>query len=501
MASGVIFPPIKAVYDKTRDRYMLLDGHHRLEARKLLGETTVLVLIEDVLELYWELHAAAHNLKNSAPLDEEDQKQVILRAFTRKIPVADIAERLGYTVSYINKVVKPLRDEERHNHKQNVMELAKKGLPQHAIVEQTGLDKFKVHRLIKAAQQENSKDPSFCCKKGISPTLQQSNSLDLSTASPLPTPDPAVEVENQNPPPAIPVPDPEAAEKKRNAEIVQLAYEMGTPDANAPEAIAKALGIHRPGNRFPGLNLEIPKPAPSLDKALPPEQMRQQAEVQFSTGVPEIDGYEDCPEKDRKALRIMELVKMYDQDIDVICTAVEEPADWVKGVMIAAIIFAVSPSTGDDYTVEIADRLGMSYELAETIADFPKHYKLMLLPIAPHMPAWLERNIPDEYVAGMLKILDMNRLDFHYYIVGKPVPTSTSPDLPQEEIETLRTAVLLFRKFRDKIRSGTYSDKSLIAAKKWVAKMQIVLNEIVQTEKLSIGTEDLEEISDEGENF
>ena len=113
MELGEKFPPVKVV--KNGDFYVLLDGNHRLEARKRLCKEKIAADVFDIPERLWRLAAARFNGKSSMPLKGDELKRVIENAWEIDgiRDTYEIAHELGCTDRYVRKVLKPIRDKER----------------------------------------------------------------------------------------------------------------------------------------------------------------------------------------------------------------------------------------------------------------------------------------------------------------------------------------------------------------------------------------------------
>ena len=93
-AVGIIEPPVVARDPQARNRYILLDGHLRLEALKELGGTEVTCLISKDDEAF------TYN-KHVNRLSTVMEHKMILRAIERGVPEQKIAEALNVDVKNI----------------------------------------------------------------------------------------------------------------------------------------------------------------------------------------------------------------------------------------------------------------------------------------------------------------------------------------------------------------------------------------------------------------
>jgi ParB-like chromosome segregation protein Spo0J len=101
-AVGIIEPPAVIANKETPDQYMLLDGHLRLHALKMLDMPTVACLISTDDECY------TYN-KHINRLSTIQEHNMILRAVERGVPEQKIAEALNVNVSNIRAKKNMLR--------------------------------------------------------------------------------------------------------------------------------------------------------------------------------------------------------------------------------------------------------------------------------------------------------------------------------------------------------------------------------------------------------
>jgi ParB-like nuclease domain len=76
-ALGVVLPPITIIWIETENQYVLIDGHHRLEARKQVGDTEIDVIVvkgnrTDAIKL-----AATSNISHGLPRTHADKRKAI----------------------------------------------------------------------------------------------------------------------------------------------------------------------------------------------------------------------------------------------------------------------------------------------------------------------------------------------------------------------------------------------------------------------------------------
>ncbi len=467
-------PLPEMVWDNERKGYVIIDGHHRINALLNLNEVNTDARISDIPRKYWYAEAGLLNSMGPTQMTPSEYKHWICGMFERglseEIIARDYAKR---SVRSIERIVKPLRDAQKAEREETVRNLRDKdGLVMREIAEQTGLSKSRV------AQICASGPGSFCPVSDIVSETGQNASETLVPAindHQPPAPD-------SGPGPAQPDPEMAAeteAEAKRNAEIRQFAHEIGIPQESADKATARAFGTDNPENSFPGLGINDSMPALVIDQSLLQDDLKKQIDNQFPTRLYKLDGYEECTEVDKKALRVLELVKFYEgQGVNIIETDIEKSPEFIFRVMSAAVICAVAPRTDDIFVSEVAELLTMPFDLVETIDDVIRLYTDMLHPVAPYMSDWIERNLPAKKITEMLSFLRVSKQKFCLLVTGTPIPEPTIIDFPKKDVEPLRQAVLAFREYGNQLLSTEYTERSLILPQRWAAKMQTELNKI-----------------------
>lgn len=91
---GIIEPPVVVEDTNTKGRYILLDGHLRIEALKELGETMVICLIS----LDDEAFTYNKHINRVSPIQEH---RMIIRAIERGVPEAKLAKALSLNICSI----------------------------------------------------------------------------------------------------------------------------------------------------------------------------------------------------------------------------------------------------------------------------------------------------------------------------------------------------------------------------------------------------------------
>jgi hypothetical protein len=157
MECGGTFPPVKLAKDEATGFYVLLDGKHRIEAYKLRGVDKIFAFILPVKKEHWLMTAARFNSKSSKPLTPEEIKQIIIQSWENGIKDTDeIAREMGCTVRYIEKILKPIRDEERNKREEKILELRQQGKAQRAIASEVGLALSAINKTLKSHDDAKS---------------------------------------------------------------------------------------------------------------------------------------------------------------------------------------------------------------------------------------------------------------------------------------------------------------------------------------------------------
>ena len=178
MDCGEVFPPVKAAKDPDSGKYVLLDGRHRLEAARLRGQTKIRADVLPVAKDYWLLASVRFNGKTSLPLSSSEIKQAIICAWNSGIKDTHIiAKEIGRSISYVQKVLKPLRDNERFTRDQEILLLSQRGLSQAEIAKKVGLSKGRVCQ-IKSRADAMTEDKSNRLVNGIIPFTKRSPKID-----------------------------------------------------------------------------------------------------------------------------------------------------------------------------------------------------------------------------------------------------------------------------------------------------------------------------------
>jgi len=174
MDCGEVFPPVKAAKDPDSGKYVLLDGRHRLEAARLRGQTKIRADVLPVAKDYWLLASVRFNGKTSLPLSSSEIKQAIICAWNSGIKDTHIiAKEIGRSISYVQKVLKPLRDNEKFTRDQEIFLLSQRGLSQAEIAKKVGLSKGRVCQ-IKSRADTITQDKPNRLANGIIPFTKRS---------------------------------------------------------------------------------------------------------------------------------------------------------------------------------------------------------------------------------------------------------------------------------------------------------------------------------------
>ena len=149
MEAGDRFPPVKIT--KNGDGYILLDGNHRLEARKRLGKEKIPADVFDIPRRLWRLSAARFNGKSPMPLKSEEFKKVILNAWEiDKIQdTYEIARELGCSDRYVRKILQPIRKREREEREDKVRKMRNEGVSQREVSQRLDIPRKTIYRIEK----------------------------------------------------------------------------------------------------------------------------------------------------------------------------------------------------------------------------------------------------------------------------------------------------------------------------------------------------------------
>ena len=141
---GVHFPPLKVV--KHDNLYVLLDGNHRLGAYRLADFPKVEVELMEIEKQHWRLAAARFNNLSSKPLQRDEIKNTILKAWEVDgiRDAREIAHHLGCTEQYARRVLKNVIQKTKKERNYNIKELRDQGFSIRETADKLGIPKSTV---------------------------------------------------------------------------------------------------------------------------------------------------------------------------------------------------------------------------------------------------------------------------------------------------------------------------------------------------------------------
>ncbi|MFH1674285.1 MAG: hypothetical protein ABIF87_12780 [Pseudomonadota bacterium] len=163
----VHFPPIKVV--RHNGFYILLDGHHRLEAHRRQGKQKIRTEIWKIEKRHWRLAAARFNNVSSKPLTGKELQKTIRDAWEIDgiRDTQEIAQELNCSVQYVRRVLKSVKQAEKDKIKKDIVELKKEGLSEREIATRTGEPRTTVQRIISKGVAQNETVSKWAAPKKV----------------------------------------------------------------------------------------------------------------------------------------------------------------------------------------------------------------------------------------------------------------------------------------------------------------------------------------------
>ena len=127
----------------------LIDGWHRVKAAKHAQRTEIAYIVvetEDDADLGDKMWAA--NLKHGVQYTRVQRQTQGLKLHQRKLTAKAIAERVGVGVNTVYRWTKELREEEKVEREQAVLELAEHGKTQQEIADELGIPQQTISRIL-----------------------------------------------------------------------------------------------------------------------------------------------------------------------------------------------------------------------------------------------------------------------------------------------------------------------------------------------------------------
>lgn len=423
MECGEQFPPLKVARDG--NHYVLLDGKHRLEAMKIRQEEKGRVDILPVPGKYWLLAAVMYNHKSSKPLSRGEIKAVIAAAWERGIrSVSEIAEKIGCSVQYVRKIMKPARDEAQRERNRKVVAFHRQGVTQREIAENLGISQSSVSEIIG--------------KETVSIPIMSIRSKSCDSPG-----------------------------------SCKDARDNGDPNTIATGPIPGAWGS-------PAAHDSRHCEAQSLPTKLHDNANSHAEEEPFRSFLPEVFPNNDLRPSEWDALRAIELVKRYHLDVVDIMDHIKESVPWIRETLIAAIALAIQPIT-PEALFRVASGLEMELGQAEVIQE-NLIYATSFSPICDQLPQWVEDNLSSKEVALIAELSSTDQHTLPYLFKGEDPPEQQSgswyENLPEHYKEGLNATVVLLREVRDDLKKRKFKDKSGTQLLKQMNRTRISFNEV-----------------------
>jgi len=446
MQCGEHFPPLKAVFDKKTGQYVLLDGKHRLEAHIILGDTEVYVDIFLIPEEHWLLAAARFNSKSSKPLKGEEIKQIVVQTWQSGLKDTDvIAKEMDCSVRYVEKVLKPFRDEKRKKIKETISELHQQGMSQREIASEVGFSPGCISKMLKLPDDSNHERGS-CADGDISrPTddcFEVAQMFPKRTEFVLETPTDNNDINILNTAAGQPTPDfkeiyPIIPMKMESSEAANAKWVM-KPDQDLSEEPNESPEASQEFPKRTEFVLETPEKSTQTQDGEAPMLLTQnnalsvldkthnhsgpaQKTGKYPSYLDQIAHFNEFPVQAQHAIRAIELAKLYKLDIIDIAKVLNEPILWVKKTLMSAM--AISLMHGDKLNdaSRVETMVGLELTVIQCIQRVLVYGKMLNL-ISPEMHQWVKYNLSQKDFDFLLNLVGANPNDFPHLIKDKANP-------------------------------------------------------------------------------
>ena len=386
MRDGEHIPPILVANDG--DRYVVIEGVHRLTAAKLerAKEIEVTFWPERNSDM-WLLDAARLNDKTRKSLKAEEVKEVIRRKWREGWrSTKEIAHKIGRKESFVKRALKPLRDEERSKRNALICHLAKEGHTQQEIASKVGISRRTVSYVLaindsvsfiaKPANTSNSQQLDQAQELNIYPVML-SNHSDCDHRD-QPSVDNNCDEENPN-----------IGKRTNNVSPNKSNFDV---EVESPEFLPTM------DESCNGLDCEEHNDSAIPSASTPgPTEKETEYQPEKDSCIPEIEEVSrKLTTQEYNALRAMELVKQLKWDFIRIAEHTGESVQFLRKVLIAAITLAICskicPKKRDDVFWATASRLEFNSELMSVIRT-GLMFEQMLAPVGNGIPEWLEDNL------------------------------------------------------------------------------------------------------------
>ncbi|HDZ23259.1 MAG TPA: helix-turn-helix domain-containing protein, partial [Desulfobacteraceae bacterium] len=236
---------------------------------------------------------------------------------------------------------------------------------------------------------------------------------------------------------------------------------------------------------------DIPGGGDSYHSHGKPEEISQSPDNSTANDIRDISSYlnslniyKKLSPENKKAIRAMELVKLYGQDVIDIMDEIGESPIWIRKILVAAISLALMGGHETKDVVKVTDALEIDSKVGEVIRQFLPYGK-MLCPIGPHMELWVEENLSKKDMDLIAKLAGVHKSDLPYRIRGeKPPKTRHHKKPPVEELNRINEDVAILRGWRDDVRKRAYDNKGKRIIQAYSNKITKINNELLD----AIGT-------------
>jgi hypothetical protein len=234
---------------------------------------------------------------------------------------------------------------------------------------------------------------------------------------------------------SVDAPHPETPEKNTNENDKQTGS-----DSNEPDTSIKSNKMFTKLNdlvlRIPGRSNEIDDLGKSPEKGKPGTTIQADPApsckdnhfakklTQYPSYLDQIDFYREFPIQGQHVMRTMELAKKYKLDIIDIVDEVNEPPQWVRKVLIAAIALSLMNGKRLDKASRVETLLGINFDITRYIQNALPFHR-MLCPISQEMEHWFKDNLTANDLDLIAELSEADRRDLPYFLKGETPPPKT----------------------------------------------------------------------------
>lgn len=481
MNTGQHFPRLSVV--KEHNHYVLLDGKHRLEARKLRGETEAEVVFFNIKKKYWKLAAARFNLQTPQPLSGDELKKVILDAWNSGITnAAEIAEQIGAcTDRYVRKIVMPLRDEVRKRRDETIRALNKQGLSQREIAGKLDLSLGTVNNILRCSKTEpvpflntgrdGGKEITRSENNFFTPTkVEQTFVLEGRNRN----------LQTNQPPHLSETPaEEEGSRHEVTGNIFDPNQDFPPIECNDKNFDCFENDLNKIGNEYSPSDFE-PESEEEDSKSQNQDEIAKKEPLSCVPDLEKAYGVKFAPEQ-AHIFQTMELVKTSNKDLVDIAEETGESIRWGRDIMVAAISMSLHNSGEQENGMyKVMRALKMDMEKAQLIRD-GLLLQTMLSPVGKHIPDWVKQNLAKKDIELIANLASVKPKDLEYLLRGDKPPKATSryyKEVPEKIINRLRETRGFFKKLTGKVKNGMFKEQSFVGLLKEYNKFRITINEL-----------------------